>query len=229
MPQQVPSPRRHLSLFPLNSYGERARVRGNHANRDDSDCPSPQPSPRTNAVIQSINSGGEREPVEAADAFSRARTTCNLPRPVPSPRRQLVSEGNAFYGERVRVRGDQKNRDGLDCPSPQPSPRANTLIQLVFHGGEREPVEVADAISHVRTPYNMPLPVPSPRRQLVPERNKSYGERVRVRGDQINRDGLNCPSPQPSPRANDLIQLMNSGGEREPVEAILGARPDAAH
>ena len=152
-----------------------------------------------------------------------------MPQQVPSPRRHLSLVPSISYGERVRVRGDQINRDDSDCPSPQPSPRANDLIQLMNSGGEREPVEAAGTLLRARTPYNLLRPVPSPRRHVSLFPLNSYGERVRVRGDQINRDDSDSPSLQPSPRVNDLIQLMNSGGEREFVASILKVRPHAAH
>ena len=60
------------------------------------------------------------------------------PQPVPSPRRQLGSERNTNYGERVRVRGNPSTRTH-DVPSPPPSPRPITMSQLNFIGGAREP------------------------------------------------------------------------------------------
>jgi hypothetical protein len=211
-PLLVPSPRPHHRLLSQIPRGERVRVRGNRINRGDSECPSPPPSPRRKLVSERIQ--------EIANlAFGSGLVGRDFARP--------------------QVRGYRIQRNGLAHPSPPPSPRANALIQLMFPGGEREPVEAAITKPSVRTPNDLPRAVPSPRRKLVSERNQEIANlafgagltrrdfaRPQVRGYRIYRGASDYPSPPPSPRTNYFVLIKIAGVAREPFEAAKSSSRD---
>jgi hypothetical protein len=124
----------------------------------------------------------------------------NPPRTVPSPRRQLVSERNRSDGERVRVRGNSSLARRFELPKAALCQHQNHLVSILAPHPRPLPVPIRVALHNLSagrgsrswqvqlppqnpSPSNPPRTVPSPRRQLGSERNRSDGERVRVRGN----------------------------------------------